>query len=215
MKAIKSLLSLLLPALALTLFPVSATAAQALARGLVPEDSIRPTSATPTTRTTAGDASFALTVDLSERMLYVTRGDEVVKEYPVAVGKSAHPTPRGEFNVNRIIWNPRWVPPTARWARGKRPREAGDPRNPMGRVKMFFRQPDYYIHGTNDEDSLGEAASHGCIRMRNDDVIELARMVMENGGERRQPGWFQRVVNRVRHTQDVRLSDPVAFKVRA
>jgi lipoprotein-anchoring transpeptidase ErfK/SrfK len=211
MKTTRSLLSLLLPALALMLFPASAPAAQALARGLVPQDSIRSVSA----GATDGAASFGLTVDLSERMLYVLRGDEVVKEYPVAIGKPAHPTPRGEFSVGRIIWNPRWVPPTARWARGKRPREAGDPRNPMGRVKMFFRQPDYYIHGTNDEDSLGEAESHGCIRMRNDDIIELARMVMENGGERREPGWFQRVINRVRHTQDVRLSKPVTFKVRA
>jgi lipoprotein-anchoring transpeptidase ErfK/SrfK len=158
---------------------------------------------------------FSITVDLSERTLYVMRGEEVAREYSVAIGQPRHPTPTGSFNVRRLVWNPRWVPPDAEWARGKRPREPGDPRNPMGRVKIFFQAPDYYIHGTRETDSLGQAESHGCIRMRNSDVIELARMVMENGGERRSPGWFQRVINRVRSTQDVRLSQPVPLRVRA
>ena len=163
----------------------------------------------------AASGPFSVTVDLSDRMLYVLRGDEVVGEYRVAIGQPEHPTPTGSFTVRRLIWNPRWVPPDAAWARNRRPREAGDPRNPMGRVKIFFQAPDYYIHGTHEEDSLGQAESHGCIRMRNADVIELARLVMENGGEARSPGWFQGVINRVRHTQDVRLSQPVRLHVRA
>ena len=157
---------------------------------------------------------FSIVVDLSDRQLYAMVGDEVVRSYAVAIGKEQHPTPKGEFRIRRIIWNPGWVPPDARWARGKRPRGPGDPRNPMGRVKMFFQAPDYYVHGTHDEDSLGQAESHGCIRMRNADVQDLARITMENGGENREPGWFTRVLNRVRHTQDVRLSAPVSFKVR-
>ena len=163
----------------------------------------------------AGSAAFSITVDLSDRMLYVMDGDETVREYRVAIGKPQHPTPRGSFRVQRLIWNPRWVPPDAEWAKDKKAREPGDPRNPMGRVKIFFRQPDYYIHGTRETDSLGEAESHGCIRMRNADVIALARLVMENGGANRSPGWFRRVINRVRSTQEVRLSDPVQFRVRA
>ena len=158
---------------------------------------------------------FSITVDLSDRKLYVTEGGETVREYSVAIGQRRHPTPTGAFSVRRMVWNPRWVPPDAEWAKEKRAREPGDPRNPMGRVKIFFRAPDYYIHGTRETDSLGQAESHGCIRMRNDDVIELARMVMENGGERRDPGWFQRVINRVRSTQEVRLSNPVPMRVRA
>lgn len=153
-------------------------------------------------------------VDLSDRELYVIRGGEVERSYPVAVGKPGHPTPKGEFGIRRIIWNPRWVPPDAGWARGKKARAPGDPQNPMGRVKMFFKEPDYYVHGTHQEDSLGRAESHGCIRMRNDDVIDLAKVVMQAGGENREPGWFRRVVNRVTHTQDVRLSRPVRFEVR-
>jgi lipoprotein-anchoring transpeptidase ErfK/SrfK len=163
----------------------------------------------------AASKDFSITVDLSDRMLYVIRGDETVREYRVAVGKPRHPTPRGNFRVQRLVWNPRWVPPDAEWAKDKKAREPGDPRNPMGRVKIFFRQPDYYIHGTRETDSLGEAESHGCIRMRNSEAIELARMVMENGGASRSPGWFRRVINRVRSTQEVHLSQPVQFRVRA
>jgi lipoprotein-anchoring transpeptidase ErfK/SrfK len=171
--------------------------------------------ATERAEVAAAQDGFSITVDLSDRMLYVNRGGETVREYRVAVGQSRHPTPTGSFRVGRLIWNPRWVPPDAEWAREKRAREPGDPRNPMGRVKIFFRAPDYYIHGTRETDSLGQAESHGCVRMRNADVIELARMVMENGGARRSPGWFQRVINRVRSTQDVRLSQPVPLRVRA
>jgi lipoprotein-anchoring transpeptidase ErfK/SrfK len=160
-------------------------------------------------------AAFSLAIDLSDRKLYVMEGDDVVDSYSVAVGKPQHPTPRGTFAARRIVWNPRWVPPNERWARDKRPRAPGDPRNPMGRVKIFFRDPDYYIHGTRDVDSLGEAESHGCVRMRNSEVIALAKRVMEHGGARRDPTWFRRVLNRVTRTQEVRLSDPVTVRVRA
>ena len=165
--------------------------------------------------TAAAADGFSITIDLSDRMLYVTEDGETVREYRVAVGQRRHPTPTGSFSVRRLVWNPRWVPPDAEWAREKRAREPGDPRNPMGRVKIFFRAPDYYIHGTRETDSLGRAESHGCIRMRNSDVIELGRMVMENGGAARSPGWFRRVINSVTRTQEVRLSNPVPLRVRA
>lgn len=81
----------------------------------------------------AGTADgFSITVDLSDRMLYVMRGGEVEREYRVAIGRPRHPTPTGSFNVRRLVWNPRWVPPDAAWARNRRAREPGDPRTPWG-----------------------------------------------------------------------------------
>jgi hypothetical protein len=50
--------------------------------------------------------------------------------------------------------------------------------------------------------------------MRNDDVIAVAQLVMENGGAARSPSWFKRVLNRIRSTEEVRLSTPVQFTVR-
>jgi murein L,D-transpeptidase YcbB/YkuD len=160
-------------------------------------------------------ADFRLRVDLSERRLYVEENGAVVKTFPVAVGKPQHPTPRGNFAVRRVIWNPRWVPPNSEWARGMRPREPGDPRNPMGRVKAFFRDPTYYLHGTDDESSIGKAASHGCVRLRNADIIELSRLLVENGGAPIDPSMLQRIINRVRSEHEVRLSRPVPLRIQA
>jgi lipoprotein-anchoring transpeptidase ErfK/SrfK len=155
-----------------------------------------------------------LEVSLADRRLYVYQGGLELRSYPVAVGKHQHPTPQGEFRIRRVIWNPRWVPPKVGWARGKKPMGPGEPGNPMGRVKMFFQEPDYYIHGTNNEESLGEAASHGCVRMANEDIVSLAQLVMEHGGQPREPNWFQKILNRVRRSQEVRLPEPVQVVIR-
>lgn len=160
-------------------------------------------------------APVRLEVSLSKRRLHLLRGGEVVESFPVAVGKKAHPTPKGEFGIRRIIWNPRWVPPKVGWAKGKTAKAPGHPENPMGRVKMFFQEPDYYIHGTNAEESLGSAASHGCIRMANGDIMRVAKLVMESGGARRDPSWFERVRNFVTRTQEVRLATPVRVVIKA
>jgi len=52
----------------------------------------------------------------------------------------------------------------------------------MQGVKIYFRAPYYFIHGTNNPGSIGEAASHGCIRMVPDDARELARRIERAGG---------------------------------
>jgi lipoprotein-anchoring transpeptidase ErfK/SrfK len=97
------------------------------------------------------------------------------------VGTRKHPTPTGRFRTGRIDWNPRWVPPPSEWARKFKPRAPGDPRNPMQGVKIYFREPWYFIHGTNDPGSIGTAASHGCIRMRTKDAKSLARRISKHG----------------------------------
>lgn len=152
--------------------------------------------------------TMRLEVDISERTLTVFEHGSATKTFGVTVGTSRHPTPKGSYTIDWIVWNPSWNPPNSEWARGEKPIGPG-PNNPMGRVKMFFRQPAYYVHGTNRDDQIGEAASHGCVRMRNEDVIELARMVMEHGGENKPASWFQRVINRFRDTREVTLGAPV------
>ena len=81
---------------------------------------------------------------------------EVVKVYPIAVGRILHETPVGEF----IIIN-----------------KAPNPGGPFGTMWMSLSKQHYGIHGTNDPASIGRAVSRGCIRMYNEDVEELARMV--------------------------------------
>lgn len=174
----------------------------------VPDDAAATSAAEPEA------ASFSVIVDVSDRRLYVKKNGNVVESYPVAVGKPGHSTPRGSYSIRRITFNPRWVPPKVKWAEGKKARAPGDPENPMGKAKLFFKEPDYYIHGTPATESLGSAASHGCVRMSNTAVIELAQMVMKNGGEPREAGWFRSIVNRARSTKEVWLSKPVPVTVR-
>ena len=128
------------------------------------------------------DRSSELQIDLSERVMRVVEGGEEVRRYEVAVGSRKHPTPRGTFRTGRIVWNPGWVPPDSDWARDEKPRPPGDPKNPMRGVKIYFREPAYYIHGTNAPGSIGQAASHGCIRMRERDAVKLGRWIEAKGG---------------------------------
>lgn len=161
------------------------------------------------------DAAVRMRIDISDRKLYVEADGSPIKSYNVAVGAAGHPTPRGAFSVSRLIWNPRWVPPDSDWAKGEKVREPGDPKNPMGRVKIFFKEPTYYIHGTNAESSIGTAASHGCVRMLNDEVIDLARLLIDRSGTPVEPGLIQRLINRVRQTRELQLEAPVPLRVQS
>lgn len=128
------------------------------------------------------EAPMRLEVSLSARQLKVIEGGEVVKTYGVAIGRPGHPTPTGTFQTGKIIWNPGWTPPPSDWARDAKPRSPGDPRNPMQGVKIYFKAPYYFIHGTNDPGSIGQAASHGCLRMTSESATALARRIEKAGG---------------------------------
>ena len=153
-------------------------------------------------------------VSIGARQLVVEDGGNVVHQFGVAIGAPSHPTPRGEFRVRRMIWNPGWVPPKEKWAKGKKARQPGDPKNPMQAVKIFFREPDYYIHGTNDPKSIGTAASHGCLRMTANEAAELGAYLMEHGGEPREERWFRRILRFGRSTV-INLNNPIPMTITA
>lgn len=159
-------------------------------------------------------APLTLTADLSARMLTVKHGDTTLKTYQVAVGQERYPTPAGSYSIRKIVWNPSWrPPPDADWAKGKSAKGPGEPGNPMKVVKIFFKEPDYYIHGTGDVESLGSAASHGCLRMDPDDVADLAKLVMEHGGQPHDENWFWRIIHSRREEKVVYLDNPVSLTV--
>lgn len=113
-------------------------------------------------------------VNIPSGRLQLMDGDSVVRSYPVSVGSARYPTPTGDYLLATVIWNPWWnPPPESGWARNRKPEPPG-PGNPMGRVKLHMDEL-IYIHGTNSEGRLGAPASHGCIRMSNADVVDLAR----------------------------------------
>lgn len=99
---------------------------------------------------------YRIIVDLSQRMLHLLEGDRVIHSYPIAIGKILTQSPVGEYRiVNKVP----------------------HPGGPFGAFWMGLSRPHYGIHGTNNPASIGHAVSHGCIRMYNEDVLALARLV--------------------------------------
>ena len=156
-------------------------------------------------RSNADDGELALVANITDRTLTVKRNGEVVKVYDVAVGSGKHPTPTGAYSIRKIVWNPAWIPPDRAWARDKVPQGPGDPDNPMKVVKIFFREPDFFIHGTGATESLGTAASHGCLRMDPNEAGDLALLLMNNAGIQRDWDWVKSILN-LGESKTVRLN---------
>lgn len=115
-----------------------------------------------------------LVIKLSDRLVYVYEDNEVKTSYPIAVGRDGWETPTGNYEVIQAIENPSWehpftgeiVPP--------------GPTNPLGaRWIGFWTDGTNYIgfHGTPEEETVGTAASHGCVRMYDEDAIALFEKV--------------------------------------
>lgn len=100
--------------------------------------------------------TYSITINRAARTLTVYRNGQWYKSYPVAIGKPSTPTPAGTFTiVNRAV----------------------NPGGPFGARWLGLSKPHYGIHGTNNPSSIGKAVSNGCVRMYNNDVIELANTV--------------------------------------
>jgi hypothetical protein len=122
------------------------------------------------------DSGLSLVLNLPAFRLDVRTAQGVVRSYTVAIGSRRYRTPTGSYEVTSVELNPWWHPPASDWARDEKITPPG-PANPMGRAKLNFHEL-YFLHGTPHASSLGSAASHGCVRMANRDVQELARTVL-------------------------------------
>jgi murein L,D-transpeptidase YcbB/YkuD len=156
-------------------------------------------------------ADLRLVVNVPAYRLDVYESGRLTRSYDVAVGKPGHSTPRGSYHISRAVWNPWWHPPNSRWARGRQPEPPGE-RNPMGRVKLYFRNL-YYIHGTPPGTPMGEPASHGCIRMRNRDVLELARLVHRYANPDLSQADIDRLENNPRSTRNINLRTRIPLEI--
>lgn len=159
------------------------------------------------------DGGVRLAANLSTRTLTVVAANGAIRTFSVAIGAPNYPTPTGSYTIRKIVWNPSWVPPDSKWAKKETAKAPGEKGNPMKVAKIFFREPDYYIHGTGQINSLGSAESHGCLRMDPDEVAELAQFLMLNGGQAREEGWFSRVLHMRWKTHTVMLSQPISLTV--
>jgi lipoprotein-anchoring transpeptidase ErfK/SrfK len=113
-----------------------------------------------------------------DRKLYYVLGNNRAIRYGVGVGRDGF-TWSGIHTVSAKREWPDWRPPPEMLKRQPYlPRHMkGGPGNPLGARALYIGSTIYRIHGTHDPDSVGEADSSGCIRLTNDDVIDLYERV--------------------------------------
>jgi L,D-transpeptidase ErfK/SrfK len=124
-----------------------------------------------------------LLLKLKERRLYVVENEVKQPEagYPVAIGQPKWPTPNGRFQVNEMVENPDFLAfdfnDPKKPDRGRVPPGAN---NPLGLRWIGFTNAHGWqvgFHGTAKTSVLGQAVSHGCVRMANPDVVEVFKHV--------------------------------------
>jgi lipoprotein-anchoring transpeptidase ErfK/SrfK len=116
-------------------------------------------------------------VNLADHTLSLYQGETLVLRYPVATGSKKYPTCIGEWKVVRGEKNPTWYNRGAAWAENMPWMIPPGPNNPLGTRAITINGGGVMIHGTTDTGSIGESASHGCIRMRMPDVEQLFEYV--------------------------------------
>lgn len=107
--------------------------------------------------------SYNIRVSISRLRLDLFDGNRLVRSFPVALGKIATSTPRGDFTIINKVPYPDSYP--------------GGPLSVFGTYWLGLSKPHYGIHGTNNPSSIGKYVSRGCIRMYNQDVNALAKLV--------------------------------------
>lgn len=156
----------------------------------IPVDQVPPQYLRQTVAYTSDFAPGTIVIDPSQKVLYYVTGPKSAVRYGIAVGREGFGW-SGEANVaEKKLW-PTWTPPKemiarkpelAQWEKG----QPGGPTNPLGARAIYLNTNGvdygYRIHGTPEWKSIGTNASSGCIRMFNQDVIDLYGRVQ--GGER-------------------------------
>jgi lipoprotein-anchoring transpeptidase ErfK/SrfK len=148
---------LFLPVAALTLAAAGAQAAAAQTTSVLPQALVPPR------------AQRLLVVSIPDRRIALVENGVTLRVYPVAVGKASTPSPTGRFTIVRRVVDPTYSHKGRVVAPG--------PKNPVGSRWMGLSEAGYGIHGTNEPDSIGKAASHGCIRMAKGDLEQLYALV--------------------------------------
>jgi L,D-transpeptidase ErfK/SrfK len=124
-----------------------------------------------------------IVINLAEMRMYYYPTDDVVKTYPIGIGRVGKTIPIKETKVVRKVEHPVWIPPEDIRAFNKeqgiilpRVMPAG-PDNPLGPYAIYLQIPTYLIHSTIFPSSIGTRASFGCIRMFESDIHDFFPLV--------------------------------------
>jgi lipoprotein-anchoring transpeptidase ErfK/SrfK len=125
--------------------------------------------------------NVSIKIDTKTNMLGVFENEKLIAAYPVTIGSAHTESPIGEWKVRGIAKMPKFRYDKEMLEHGER---SGNfymlppgPRNPVGVMWIALNKKGIGIHGTNDPGSIGRAASHGCVRLANWDVVRLATKI--------------------------------------
>ena len=146
-----------------------------------PQDTYRPQATAVPRQVVSYSTRYApgtVVVSTSERRLYYVLGNGQAIQYGVGVGRPGFEWAGSKTVTMKREW-PDWRPPAQMLRRRPDlPRHmAGGPDNPLGARAMYLGGSLYRIHGSNEPETIGQAVSSGCIRMTNDDVVDLYERV--------------------------------------
>jgi lipoprotein-anchoring transpeptidase ErfK/SrfK len=127
---------------------------------------------------TGREAAGTIVIDTPSKFLYLVQGDGSAVRYGIGVGRPGF-TWAGVKTISMKKEWPSWTPPAEMLKRRPDlPRfMEGGPENPLGARAMYLGSTLYRIHGSNEPWTIGTQVSSGCIRMRNEDVIDLYNRV--------------------------------------
>ncbi|USW94537.1 L,D-transpeptidase family protein [Pseudomonas proteolytica] len=125
-----------------------------------------------------------IVINLAEyRLYYYPKGQDVVYTYPLGIGREGWGSPIARTSIIAKTPNPTWTPPASIKAEHAADGDPlpnvvpAGPDNPLGPFKFTLGTPGYLIHGSNKKFGIGTRTSHGCFRMFNANVLEMAKMV--------------------------------------
>ena len=126
----------------------------------------------------SNEAPGTIIIDTANTTLYYVLGQGRAIRYGVGVGREGFTWSGVQTITRKMVW-PDWHPPAEMIARQPYlPRfMAGGRGNPLGARAMYLGSSEFRIHGTNDPTTIGKFVSSGCIRLTNDDVIDLANRI--------------------------------------
>jgi lipoprotein-anchoring transpeptidase ErfK/SrfK len=129
----------------------------------------------------AANAAKVVVDDSDASVSAVGANGELIARYPATMGSEHDPLPVGEWEVKGVSRNPPFFyNPDLFWDADEthaKAKLAPGPNNPVGVVWIDLSKEHYGIHGTPEPSSIGKTESHGCIRLTNWDVTELAELV--------------------------------------
>ena len=131
-----------------------------------------------TANSDAGAAAISVKVDTGTNIVRVYDSERLIAAYPVTIGSGQTESPIGEWKVKGIAMMPTFRHDEKMLKEGERSDDfhvlPPGPNNPVGVVWIALNKKGIGLHGTEDPDSIGRSASHGCVRLANWDVVRLA-----------------------------------------